>query len=112
MEQHAHTLQENVNENLSFKQSICGAAYYEFIGDSFAKQLLLNTLQQEQWLVPLVEHPTSYTKPSKGLFRTYSYIPGGTFAKIVNGFKYFRKKLHLRYLTWVLIYLCSLSAKV
>ena len=27
-EQHTHTLPpENVNENLSFKQSVCGAAY-------------------------------------------------------------------------------------
>ena len=49
--------QENVNENLSLKQSICGAAYCWFIDDSFVKQLLLNTQLQEQWLVPLVEHP-------------------------------------------------------
>ena len=32
------------------------------------------------------------TKPSKGVFRTQSYIQDGAFAKRVNGFEYFRKK--------------------
>ena len=34
----------------------------------------------------------SYTKSSKGVFRTQSYIQDGAFAKIVNSFKNFREK--------------------
>ena len=34
----------------------------------------------------------SCIKPSKGVFRTQSYIQYGDFAKIVNSFKYFWKK--------------------
>ena len=36
---------------------------------------------------------TSYTKPSKGVFRTQSYIQDRPFAEIVNGLKYFRSIL-------------------
>ena len=46
--------QENFNENLSFKQNVRGAAYHYFIDGTFAQKLLLNNLQQEQWLNPLV----------------------------------------------------------
>ena len=33
-----------------------------------------------------------YTKCSKGVFETQSYIQGGAFVKKVDGFKYFYKK--------------------
>ena len=33
-----------------------------------------------------------YTKCSKGVFGTWSYIQDGAFVKKVNGFKYFYKK--------------------
>ena len=48
---------ENDIENLSFKRSVRLLIVRLFIGDSFIKQLLLNTQLQEQWLVPLVEYP-------------------------------------------------------
>ena len=49
--------QKNVNENLIFKQSDCGTAYYLLICDTSAKKLLLYTLQQEQWLVLFLYKP-------------------------------------------------------
>ena len=83
---------ENVNENLSFKQRVRGAAYCEFIGDSFAKQLLLNTQLQEQCLVPLVQHPVqSHPK---------AYLEPNHTAKLTT-LSVFAKELHFRCLTGV-----------
>ena len=44
----------------------------------------------------------SCTKPSKGVFRTQLFIQDGAFAKIVNGFKYFRKKARFQMFDWAL----------
>ena len=90
--------QDNFNENFSFKQRVRVAAFCQFIGDSFANQLLLKTQLQEQWLVN-VSWSILYKTFQRRIQNSESKMD--FLWKQLTALSIFAKELHFRCLTRV-----------